>query len=251
MAKIIAVTGKGGTGKTTMAALVIRYLKENSPGPILALDADPDSNLATVLGIPVEMSVGDLREETLKEMKNFPAGMDKQNYIEAGLHQVIAETEKLDLIAMGRSEGPGCYCYINSLLRKFADDLQDSYTWVVMDNEAGLEHLSRRTASRVDHLITVINSSPLSIDCAKRVQDLLGGIKNEIKKKYFIINGVSDDRVEVIKEKCDGLEMEYLGHIPWDPELEKAVFDNKSVLMLDGSEAVLKINEIMNKIGEE
>lgn len=176
MARIIAVTGKGGTGKTTIAALIIRHLKKHANGPILALDADPDANLSTLLGISVEKTIGDLREETLKEIKNFPAGMSKHNYIEAGLHQLIVETEKMDIITMGRSEGPGCYCYINSLLRKFADDLQTAYEWVVMDNEAGLEHLSRRTASHVDHLLVVVNDNPLAIDCARRIDDLISGL---------------------------------------------------------------------------
>ncbi|MFC1499020.1 AAA family ATPase [Verrucomicrobiota bacterium] len=251
MSKVIAVTGKGGTGKTTVVSLIIKHLKAHAQGTILALDADPDSNLATVLGVPLEMSIGQLREETLKEMKNFPPGMDKSNYIEAGLHQIICETDKMDFIAMGRSEGPGCYCYINSLLRKFADDLQSSYDWVIMDNEAGLEHLSRRTAARVDHLITIINNTPLSIDCARRVQDLLGGISNEVRKKHYIINNVNSEKVSIIKERCADLDMEYLGCIPPDPELEDAIFNGKPLFELDTTPAVLSINEMMDKIKEK
>ena len=134
MAKIIAVTGKGGTGKTVVAALIIKYLKQHASGPLLAIDADPDRNLSTVLGVAVEQTIGDLREETLEKIKSIPAGMSKSDYIEAGLHQIIVETEKVDFVTMGRAEGPGCYCFINSLLRKFSDGLQESYEWVVMDN---------------------------------------------------------------------------------------------------------------------
>lgn len=250
MAKILAMTGKGGVGKTTTTALMIKYLRENTDGPILALDADPDANLATVLGVNVNTSIGQLREETLKKMKNFPAGMDKQSYVEAGLHEVIVETNKVDFVTMGRSEGPGCYCYINSLLRKFADDLHESYEWVVMDNEAGLEHLSRRTATKVDHLITVINNTPLSIDCARRIEVLLSGITNEVKNKHYIINGVNDDRVDIIKERCADLNMTFLGHIPLDAELEEASFNGQSLFDVADSPAVLNVNKIMDKLKE-
>jgi CO dehydrogenase maturation factor len=250
MTKIIAMTGKGGVGKTTTTALMIKYLRENSTGPVLAIDADPDANLAKVLGVSMDTSIGQLREETLKEMKNFPAGMDKQSYIEAGLHEIIVETKTVDFVTMGRSEGPGCYCYINSLLRKFADNMQEAYDWVVMDNEAGLEHLSRRTASKVDHLITVINNTPLSIDCAHRVEDLLKGITNEIKNKHYIINGVNDDRVDIIKERCESLDMKFLGHVPMDDVLEEAIFNGQPLFDVEDSPAVLKINEIMEKIKE-
>ena len=151
---------------------------------------------------------------------------------------------------MGRSEGPGCYCYINSLLRKFADNLQEAYEWVVMDNEAGLEHLSRRTASKVDHLITVINNTPLAIDCARRVEDLLKGITNEVRNKHYIINGVNDERVDIIKERCADLDMKFLGHIPLDAELEEAIFNGQSLFDVADSPAVLKVNEIMDKLKE-
>lgn len=248
MAKTIAITGKGGTGKTVIAALIIKYLKEHASGPVLALDADPDANLATVLGIPMERTIGNLREETLKEIKNLPAGMNKSNYIESGLHQLIVETEKVDLITMGRSEGPGCYCYINSVLRKFADDIQASYEWVVMDNEAGLEHLSRRTASRVDHLIVVLNISPLSIDCAERINTLVSDLQNDVGQKYMLINDVSEDKVESVKEKTKRLDMKYLGYIPHDMALERNIFNGESLYNLDNTPAVLKIVQIMKKI---
>ena len=138
MARLIAVTGKGGVGKTTLAALIVRHLRARATGAILALDADPDANLATLLAGPVETTIGDLREEVLRNIRDIPAGMSKANYVEAGLHQLIVETPRVDLITMGHGEGPGCYCFINSVLRKFAEDLTPSYEWVVMDNEAGL-----------------------------------------------------------------------------------------------------------------
>jgi len=251
MAKTIIVAGKGGTGKTTVAALIIKHLKENTPGTILALDADPDANLATVLGIPVERTIGDLREETLKEMKDFPPGMSKANYIEAGLHQIVVETKKVDLVTMGRGEGPGCYCYVNNLLRKFAEHLMASYDWMVMDAEAGLEHLSRRTASRIDNLIVVVNETPLSIDCARRIDELVPTLKNPIGRKYLVMNCVRENRIEAVKQKAAGLDMQYLGCIPYDSALEDLVFAGESIYKLNGSPATLKIDEMMKSIGAQ
>lgn len=248
MAKTIAIAGKGGTGKTVVAALMIKYLKEHASGPVLALDADPDSNLGTVLGIPVEKTIGDLREQTLKEIKELPAGMSKSNYIEMGLHEIITETNKVDLITIGRSEGPGCYCFINNLLRKFADDLQDSYEWVVMDNEAGLEHLSRRTASRVDSLVVIVNESPLSIDCAQRISKLITDLKNEVTHTYVLANGVSENQAKRVKDKINNLNMELLGHIPHDPAIEECIFKGISLFELDKSPAMVTIGKLMKKI---
>ncbi len=251
MAKTIAVTGKGGVGKTTVAAMVIRYLKENADGPVLALDADPDSNLATLLGIEVETTIGQLREDIQKEMKDFPPGMSKDSYVQAGLHQIIVETPKVDLITMGRGEGPGCYCFINNLLRKFADDLLPSYAWLVMDNEAGMEHLSRRTTSRVDHLIVVVNESPLSLDCARRVDELITSMDRDVRQTWLLLNGVSEDRAEALRERAAGLSMDYLGCIPRDESLVDALFEGKSIYGIDDSPAIAKMNEIMAQIGGE
>jgi CO dehydrogenase maturation factor len=248
-AQVIAVTGKGGVGKTVVAALIIRHLKAHAPGPILALDADPDANLAAVLGIPVEATIGDLREDMLRDIKDFPAGMSKEAYVQAGLHQIITETPKVDLISMGRGEGPGCYCFINNLLRKFADELMPSYEWVVMDNEAGLEHLSRRTASRIDDLIVVVNANPLSIDCARRIDQLLGDLRRDVGKRYYLLNAVKAERVAAVRERLSGLSLEYLGAVPYDPAVEEAVFDGRSIYELEDTPAVGIIGEIMEKIG--
>jgi CO dehydrogenase maturation factor len=248
MATIISITGKGGVGKTTVAALIIKHLKEHASGPILALDADPDSNLAAVLGIPVEKTIGDLREKTRAAMKNFPPGMSKENYIEAGLHEVIVETEKVDLIVMGRSEGVGCYCYINSLLRKFADDLQAAYQWVVMDNEAGLEPLSRGLAARIDHLIVVVGENPLSLDCAERIAGLVAELKPKVGKQYYLINAAREEKLPELRKKLAGLNLEPLGAIPHDRLLNDLVFNRKSLYLLDNTPAVLKIAEVFKKI---
>ena len=249
MAHTLAVTGKGGVGKTMVAALMIRHLREHASGAVLALDADPDSNLSTVLGVPVENTLGDVREETLKHIKELPPGMDKAAYIEAGLHEIVVETHGVDFLAMGRSEGPGCYCYVNNLLRQFADDLLPSYQWMVMDSEAGMEHLSRRTASRLDHLIVVVNQSPLSIDCAGRITEVIAAVHNEVRNSHFLINNVPEDRVDSVREKVDGLGLTYLGYIPHDDAIEQMIFDGRSLYDLDDAEMSSRIGDVMEKLG--
>ncbi len=249
--EVIAVTGKGGVGKTTVAALIIRHLRAHATGPILALDADPVANLATVLGIPVEMSIGDLREDMLKSIKDFPPGMSKESYVEAGLHQLITETPKVDLITMGRGEGSGCYCFVNNLLKKFSDQLLPSYEWVVMDNEAGLEHLSRHTATRIDHLIVVVNENPLSLDCAKRINEILDEMKRDIRHRYFVVNAVRDSRIDAVMAKMADLAFTCLGAIPRDEALDDAIFAGQSLYDLGDTPAVAAIDEIMQKIGAD
>jgi CO dehydrogenase maturation factor len=251
MARTIAVAGKGGIGKTTIAALIIRHLIERASGPLLAIDADPAANLGILLGITVEKTIGDLREETLRQMKDFPPGMSKEAYIEMGLHQIIVETPKFDLITMGRSEGPACYCYINNLLRKFTESLDSHYEWAVMDNEAGLEHISRRTASKVDYLIVVANENPLSFDSARKIDTLITEIKNPVHHKYLLLNAVREEKIESLRRRAANLSFQYLGAIPYDRELEEIIFRGESILGIQESVAVLKIDRIMEKIGAQ
>jgi CO dehydrogenase maturation factor len=251
MAKTIALAGKGGTGKTTVAALAIKNLMERGWGPLLAIDADPTASLGTILGIRVEKTIGDLREETLRQMKDFPPGMSKETHIEMGLHQIVVETPKFDLITMGRSEGPACYCYINNLLRKFADRLESHYQWVVMDNEAGLEHISRRTASKVDYLIVVATENPLSFHAASQIDALIRELNTPVHSKYLLLNMVQEEKIEWLKERAAGLSFQYLGAIPYDPEVEEAIFGGRSILELQNGVAFGKVNQIMEKIGAQ
>jgi CO dehydrogenase maturation factor len=178
--------------------------------------------------------------------------MSKAHYLEMGLHELITETDKVDMITMGRGEGPSCYCYVNNLLRKFADSLVSSYQWMVMDTEAGLEHISRRTAAHIDHLIVVVNESPLTADCARRVTELVPTLPNSVRKMHLVLNTVRDDRIERVRQKVDDLGMDYLGCIPEDEKLEELVFNGESIFKLDGGPATEKIAEMMQKItGDE
>lgn len=250
MAKSIAVAGKGGTGKTTIAALLILRMRERNMGPILAVDADPDANLGTLVGMEPQTSLGDLREEFLREVKNFPAGMSKASYVETELHQIIEEGTGLDLITMGRGEGPGCYCYLNSLIRRFSDDLNPSYQWLVVDNEAGLEHLSRRTTQDVDALIVVVNDNPLSFHAAKRIHVLTEELKNVVVKKYVVTNMIREERKSVVLERLAELGMEYITDIPFDRSLEEAVFRGEPLNKLKGLPVMDCIDTILRKVGQ-
>jgi CO dehydrogenase maturation factor len=250
MAKSIAVAGKGGTGKTTIAALCISYLCRNDKGPVLAVDADADANLGPLLGVPPGKTLGGLRETALKEVRNLPAGMTKANYFELGLHEIIEELKGFDLITMGRGEGSGCYCYLNSLIRKFIDDLSPSYKWVVMDNEAGLEHISRRTTNDIDALLVVVTGNPLSIQSATNIAGILPDLGSRIRKKCIVTNMIkNNNRRDEITGQLSRLDMEYLGDIPYDPQLDEHIFRGDSLITLKDSPAVDAITEIMKTIG--
>jgi CO dehydrogenase maturation factor len=249
MSHSIAFAGKGGVGKTTTAALCIRYLKENVKGPILAMDADPDSNLGAVLGLPAGTTLGELREDIQKQIKDFPAGMSKENYIEMGLQEIIVESEKVDLITMGRGEGPGCYCMLNHLLRKFADSLIGSYEWTVMDTEAGLEHLSRRTTTQIDDLVIVVSDSPLSVECARRIKNLVDSLGKLCRNQHYVLNNVRQERMESVLTRMDNIGLNYLGAIPYDAAVVEALYDGRSIFDVEPGSAVSAVNAIMEKIG--
>ncbi|NQT25195.1 AAA family ATPase [candidate division KSB1 bacterium] len=249
MVTSLAVAGKGGTGKSTIAAAIILELVARGEIPVLAVDADPDSSLSLLLGLESEGSIADLREEVRKEMKNFPAGMSKAHFVEAGLHQAIAEGDGFDLVTMGRGEGPGCYCYLNSLIKKFSDDLVSSYRWVVMDNEAGLEHISRRTSANVDALITVVTENPLSLTCAAKIDQVSSELKNAFYKRFVVSNMVREDRREAIRARAADLNMEYICDIPFDPQLDEIIFNGRSLKELNDSPVKESIKQIIDQIG--
>jgi CO dehydrogenase maturation factor len=190
MTTTIAVAGKGGTGKTTLAALLIRHLRERHEGSILAIDADPASNLNAALGMPLERTVGDIREETgVKARANkLEAGISKHDLLDYEINLSLVEGDGVDLLAMGRPEGPGCYCAANNMLRTIVDRITDSYDWVVIDNEAGLEHLSRRTTRDVDVLFIISDPSLRGITTAARVVALVDELKTKVGSHHLIVN---------------------------------------------------------------
>jgi CO dehydrogenase maturation factor len=249
MAKSIAVAGKGGTGKSTLAALCVSELCRRGKGPVLAVDADPDSSLGTLLGLEPSETIGDLREEVRRELKNFPAGMTKASYVEAGLHEIVEEAEGFDLVTMGKGEGSGCYCYLNSLIKKFSDDLAPSYPWLVMDNEAGLEHISRRTSVDIDGLIILVTDNPLSLSSAEKIKSITDNLESRISTRYLVTNMIRDERLPIVKERLSALGLEQLCHIPYDPKLEEIIFNGDSVGTLTESPVLESIDVIIDRIG--
>jgi CO dehydrogenase maturation factor len=247
----IAVAGKGGTGKTTIAALLITQLVLKNNIPVLAIDADPDSNLGDLLGVQPEQSIGDLREEVLDAIKKLPAGMTKASYVEAGLHQIIEEAEGFDLLTMGRGEGAGCYCALNNMIRNFSDDLTPSYKWVVMDNEAGLEHLSRRTTRDIDALLVVVSDNPLSLRSAEKIQAITEDMDTRIRRKYIVTNMIPDAKMEVFKRRLEQFRIPYLLDIPYDPHLEEVIFEGEPLKNLNGSPIMNTIQKIIDTVGGE
>jgi CO dehydrogenase maturation factor len=231
MTKTIAVAGKGGTGKTTVAALLIRYLVENKKGSVLAIDADPSTNLNLALGVPLEETVGDIREETLQEVQGGSSlsGMSKPDYLELRVNQAIVEEKGFDLLAMGRPEGPGCYCAANNMLRVFVDHLSKAYDYVVIDNEAGLEHLSRRTTRDVDLLLIVSDPTTRGLIAAARVAELIKELHTHAGQVWLVVNrvmGSNGDEPRLappLRQIIADNNLQLLGLIPLD--LTVAEFD--------------------------
>jgi CO dehydrogenase maturation factor len=183
--KTLAVSGKGGVGKTTLSALLVKLLSKKKV--VLAVDADPNTNLNIPLGVDVENTIGKLREDIIDDPEAIPDGMSKQEYIQYQLQMTIIEGSKFDLIAMGRQEGPGCYCYINNLLRVFMDSLAEKYPYVVIDNEAGMEHLSRRTTNDTDVLFIVSDATQTGVITAARVNGMTEELDLNTGKTVLIL----------------------------------------------------------------
>ena len=245
----IALAGKGGSGKTSIASLIIRYLKENGSGPILAIDADPNANLGESLGLDVEQTVGLILDKFQRDKIEIPPGMTKEAYLEYRLNEVIIEDEKFDLVTMGRGEGPECYCYPNLLLRKFADKLTDNYAYVVMDNEAGLEHLSRRTTQNVDELLIITNPTVKGVRTVARIKDIVAQLKLRVRRQSVIINPAPPHLDPLVKKELLRLEIEPAASIPLDEEVYKYDVELKPLLELpDSSRAVMAVNDLMAKL---
>ena len=241
----IAVAGKGGSGKTTVASLVIRYLIRNGKKPILAVDADPNANLGESLGLGIRQTVGSIIASFNEEKINIPAGMTKEAYLEFKLNDAMVESKGLDLVTMGRGEGPACYCYPNLLLRKFMDNLAGSYAYMVMDNEAGMEHLSRRTTQNIDELLLISDHSVKGVRTIARLRDLVTELKLVVKRQSVIINFVPDKIDALVSEELAKLGIELAATIPLDEEINEYDLKLKPLLDLPDSKAVKAIETLM------
>jgi len=245
----IAVAGKGGSGKTSVTSLIIRYLQKNNSGIILAVDADANANLAESLGLEVTKTLGSIIASFNEEKINIPAGFTKEAYLEFKLNEAVVESKGLDLVTMGRGEGPECYCYPNLLLRKFLDIMSGNYAYVVMDNEAGLEHLSRRTTQDIDVLLLVSDHSVKGVRTIARVRDLVEELKLKVKRQAVIINFVPNGLDPAVTEELARLGFTVTTTIPLDEEVRQCDLQQKPLPDLpDTSGAVVAINDLMGKI---
>jgi len=221
MGRSIAVTGKGGVGKTTVSALIVRALVDAGGSSVLAIDADPNLNLDAALGVQAKDFVGDIREEALERGENLPAGMTKVDYLTYRTQEALVETDRFDFLAMGRPEGPGCYCYANSVMRRAIDRLVDQYDYVVVDCEAGLEHFSRRTTGDIDLLFVLSDSSLRSADTVFRVLDLVKELGTRVGRSLVVVTRTEDGIPQPILDRAAAHGVEIAGAIPADPEVRR------------------------------
>ena len=245
----IAVAGKGGNGKTSIASLIIRYLKNNKLTPILAVDADANANLGDSLGLSVEETVGSMLDTFNTEKLNIPPGITKEAYLEVKLNETIVESEGIDLITMGRGEGAGCYCYPNTVLKKFIDDLMANYAYMVMDNEAGMEHLSRKTTENIDELLLISDHSVKGIRTVARIRDMISKLGLVVKRQSVILNRVPETIDPRITEELEKLGIKPAATIPLDEEIYEYDLKQKPLLELpDSSRAVQAVSSLMSEV---
>jgi CO dehydrogenase maturation factor len=260
MTVTIALAGKGGVGKTTIAGMVIKYLVQNKPDPVLAIDADPSSNLNMVLGLDLDWTVGDIREDMLAQVKSslaiggaamgsLPGGISKHDYLDHQIRASLAEGEAFDLIAMGRSEGTGCYCAVNHNLREVIDSISKNYRYIVIDNEAGMEHLSRRTTRDVQHLIIVSDPTQRGIVAAERIAAFRNELDIRIEHAYLVINRLVGSVPSALQAEIDKLDIPLLGTIASDAELSNFEFSGRPLVELGNDSPVYQsVAEMMDNI---
>ena len=238
--KVIAVAGKGGTGKTTLSALVILALKDRGMTPILAVDADPNYNLGEALGIAVDRTLGSTTEEFISKREKIPPGMTKGAVLEMKMHEAVIEDNKIDLIVMGRPEGPGCYCFINNLLRKSLSELSSNYKVVVIDNEAGMEHLSRKTTAKIDLLLLSSDHTIKGIRTAGRLRDLAMEMELSIGEIGLVVNRVEDKIDPMALGEIEKLSLDLYAVLPDDPDVNRLYLNDAPISEL-GEDSPLRV----------
>jgi len=248
----IAVAGKGGTGKTTISSLVVRHFVRAGRTPVFAVDADSNFNLNDQLGVEVASTIGGSREEMKKKINanEAPAGMSKDEWLEIMMQASLIESEGFDLLVMGRPEGPGCYCAANNMLRRHLEILSGNYPVVVIDNEAGMEHLSRRTTAKIDLLLLVSEPSPVGIMTASRIRDLAKEMEIAVARTGLVINRVPSPELGArLVAEAQGRGLEVLGTVPLDEAVvEQAMAHLPAFRLPDGAPAVKAIEAVLASV---
>ena len=233
----IALAGKGGTGKTTTAGMLVKYLVEKGKTPVLAVDADANANLNEVLGIDSGETLGDARED----MKTGVAtGMTKDVYMEMKLQQAVVESSSFDLIIMGRPEGAGCYCAANTLLTQYLEKLIDNYSYLVVDNEAGMEHISRLTTNNIDVLLVVSDATRRGLQAAHRIVELTKALKLSISRKVVMINRTKEGQSEALDEALSQYDLDFVGTVPEDTEVQQFDLEGRPTVELPSENGAVK-----------
>jgi len=249
---VIAVSGKGGVGKTTITALMVKLLSETKERSMLVVDANPDSNLPEVLGTSVKKTVGMVTDELKRsiERAEIPLGMTKEQILESKVFGVLKETPSFDLLVMGRGEGEGCYCSANALLTRIIDTLSKNYDLTIMDMEAGLEHLSRRTDRDVDIMIVVTDPSFMGLQTARRIKELAPEVHIEFKKIYLIGNRFSPNMEATLRQEAEKIGIELAGIVPHDENVFTHNLSGKPLIDLSPeSSALVSVKRILMHIG--
>jgi CO dehydrogenase maturation factor len=250
MGRVIGLAGKGGTGKTTIAGLVVRALRQDGRGPVLAVDADPNSCLDVAVGLSAEKTVSDVLDET-RGLRDVPQSMPKPTYVEYQLEDCLAEGRGVDLIVMGRPEGAECYCSANQMLRTFLDRMIGSYPTVVVDNEAGMEHLSRRTTRDVDLLLVVSDATLAGARATRRIAELVKELELPVKRIAVVVDG-AEELAEPVASILSGDGLHLAGFVPHDPLIVEQELAAASLLDLpDDAPAVRAVAELLARELEE
>ena len=255
MGHIIAVAGKGGVGKTTLTGLLIQYLCESGKKPVLAVDADANANLNEGLGVGIECTLGELREEIeragVDSRYQIPVGMTKQAYLEARLSDAITEEDDYDLMVMGRTQGQGCYCFVNGLVQTQIQKLQSHYPYVVVDNEAGMEHISRGLIPTMEIAILVSDCSRRGVQAAGRIAALMKELNFKPKTVGLIVNRAPEGKLDAgTMEEVEKQGLTLLGVVPQDQDVYQYDCDGKPIVRLPKDSPVRSaLHDIVQKLG--
>ena len=243
MSYIIAVTGKGGVGKTTFSSLIVKNLINAGKTPVLAIDADPNSCLDSALGLKITNTVGRAREDVKQE--GTSTNISTKELLQMKLNESLIESNGFDLIAMGRPEGAGCYCYANNVLKSVITELAGQYPYVVLDNEAGLENLSRRIVQKVNMMVLVSDNSNAGLDTLKRLYELAVEMEIEYDKLALVINRMRNDRIpEKLEEIKNYTKADFIVLLPNNDEIAEFAETSRSFLELTENNPVnLKVSE--------